>query len=101
MKPNLVRWHKDYAEKGLVVIDIDDGSADTMDALKKNVEKGEVKFPVLWDKEGKNCEKYGIKAFPSAYLVGVDGKVLWEGFPNPEVEAIEKLIKAELEKVKK
>ena len=33
MKPNLVRWHKDYAEKGLVVIDINEGSTGAMELL--------------------------------------------------------------------
>jgi hypothetical protein len=101
MKPHLVRWHKDYAEKGLVVVDIDNGQIDKQDRLKTEVEKGEVTFPVLWDAEAKNCKEYGIKGYPAAFLVGVDGKVLWEGFPLPKVEEVEKLIKAELEKVKK
>lgn len=101
MKPHLVRWAKEYAEKGLTVIDVDNGEFDKQDALKAEVEKGGVKFPVLWDKGGKTCTAYGIKGYPAAYLVGVDGTVIWEGFPLPKVEEIEKLIQAELAKVKK
>ncbi len=58
-------------------------------------------FATLWDKDGANCTKYGIKAYPAGYLVGVDGKVLWEGVPSPGNPEIEKLLKAELAKVKK
>ena len=93
--------YKEYAEKGLVIVDIDNGQRDTMDRLKEDATKKELKFPILWDKDGANCKEYGIKGFPSAFLVGVDGKVLWEGFPLPKVEDVEKLIKTELEKVKK
>lgn len=101
MKTHLVRWQKDYAEKGLVILDIDDGTQDTLDAVKESVEKSKVKFPVLWDEGGKVTDAYGIKAFPAAYLVGVDGKVLWEGVPLAGIEGIEKTIQAELENVKK
>ena len=101
MKPNLIRWHKDYAEKGLVVIDVSDGSQDKFDDLKKEVEEKGEKFPVLWDKEAKTCLAYGIQAYPQAYLIGVDGTVIWEGLPSPKNENIEKLILAELAKAKK
>lgn len=101
MKPNLIRWHKELAGKGLVVIDISDGTQDKFEDLKKDVaDKGET-FAVLWDKDAKNCLAYGINAYPNAYLVGVDGKVIWEGLPNPRIEVIEKLMAAELEKVKR
>src|SRR5262245_51574077 len=79
MKPNLIRWHKEFAEKGLVVIDISDGAQDKFENLKKEVEEKGEKFPVLWDKEAKICLSYGINAYPQAYLVGVEGKVVWEG----------------------
>lgn len=101
MKPHLVRWHKEYADKGLVIIDVDHGQRDTLEKLQKNAEKGGIAFPILWDSGGKNCATYGIKGFPAAFLVGVDGTVIWEGFPLPKVESLEKTIQAELAKVKK
>lgn len=101
MKPTLFRWHKEYAAKGLVIIDVSDGAMDKFDDLKKEVEDKGGKLATLWDKGAKNCLAYGIQAYPFAYLVGVDGKVLWEGLPNAKIEEIEKRIQAELEKVKK
>lgn len=104
MKPHLVRWHNAHASSGLVIIDVDDGSQDTLDALKKEVEHDKLPFPVLWDKEGKNVATYKVEGMPAAYLIGVEGKVVWEGHPNPKASEADKLeakIKAELEKVKK
>ena len=100
MKPTLARWHKDYAGKGLVIIDVSDGSLDELEALQKEVEEKGEKFAVLWDADGRICMSYGIEAYPRAYLVGVDGKVLWEGIPNSKIDEIEKLIIAEIAKVK-
>jgi len=101
MKPTLARWHRQFADKGLVVIDIDYGFEDTFDDVKKHaVEKG-AKYAILWDKEGKNSSAYDIQGFPIGYLIGVDGKVIWEGVPGRKVQEIEKRIEAELEKVEK
>lgn len=101
MKPNLVRWHRDFSEKGLVVIDISDGAQDAFDDLKKEVEDKAEKFAVLWDKGSRVCNAYGIQAYPQAYLVGVDGTVVWEGIPNAKIEEIEKRMAAEFAKMKK
>ncbi len=102
MKPHLVRWHKEYADKGLVVIDIDDGTQDSPAELKASVEKGGIKYPVLWDKDARNIAAYGVQAMPAAYLIGADGKVVWEGVPDAgKAEDYEKRIRAELDKIKK
>lgn len=101
MKPTLIRWHKEFAEKGLVIIDVSDGEQDKFDDLKKEVEDKGEKFAVLWDKAAKVCLAYGIQAYPWAYLIGVDGTVIWEGTPNAKIAEIEKLMASEFEKVKK
>jgi hypothetical protein len=101
MKPQLVSWHKNYAEKGLVVLDIDNGDIDPKANVKANVDKEKLPFAVLWDKAAKNCTKYGIKGYPSAYLIAVDGTVVWEGVPGAGDPGLESAVKAELEKVKK
>ncbi|MFN3485854.1 MAG: peroxiredoxin family protein [Planctomycetota bacterium] len=102
MKPHLVRWHKEYADKGLVVIDIDDGTQDSFERLKVSVEKSGVPYAVLWDKDGRNIAAYGVQAMPAAYLIGPDGKVVWEGVPDSrKADEYEKRIRAELDKIKK
>ena len=105
MKPFLAKWHKDFAEKGLVVIDVYDGSQDTLEEVKKDVSEAAHAFPVLWDKDGAAVGTYKVEAMPASYLIGVDGLVAWEGHPAPhrqkDVDRLEALIKTELDKVKK
>jgi thiol-disulfide isomerase/thioredoxin len=105
MKPFLAKWHKEFAEKGLIIIDVYDGSQDTLEDVKKEVADGSFTFPVLWDKEGRMVSTYNVQAMPASYLIGPDGVVAWEGHPAPykqkDVDKLEALIKTELEKVKK
>lgn len=97
-KPRLMKLHQAYAGKGLVVIDVNNGKIDGKEDLKRAIAKGGVIFPVLWDREGKTCERYGVKAYPVAYLIGASGEVVWEGASTLREEEMERLIREELEK---
>lgn len=104
MVDQLVAWHKEFAPKGLVIVDIDNGQIDTQADVKAHVEKKGITYATLWDKGARNCSKYGVRAYPAQYLVGVDGKVIWEGFYAESEDTKKKvaaLLKAELAKVKK
>jgi hypothetical protein len=45
------------------------------------VEGKNLSHPVLWDEVCRNTKAYGISAWPYVYLIGTDGKVIWEGNP--------------------
>ena len=50
------------------------------------------------------CERTGrlaIQNAPDRISRAVDGKVVWEGWPNPELKELESLIQKELAKVKR
>jgi peroxiredoxin len=101
MVGQLATWHKELAEKGLVVIDVDDGSKDRqIDAVKKHIEEKDIKYATLWDKDGKVTRTYEIHAFPSQYLIGVDGTVIWEGGYLRDKAKADQLIAQELAKIK-
>ena len=101
MMPVMQKWHTDYTDKGLVIIDIDDGGVDDLNELQDEAKKEGLKYALLWDKDSKNCLTYAVEVFPRAYLIGVDGTVIWEGLPNEKLEEIEKLMAVEFAKVKK
>jgi len=98
MKSHLVRWQKTFGDKGLVVIEVDNGAADTFEAVKADYAKKGLTFPVLWDREGKTFAAYKLKNLPWGYLIGADGKVAWEGVALKQMEEVEKRIEAETSK---
>src|SRR5688572_27759033 len=100
MKTHLVKWDEAYRKQGLVILNIDNGSMDTMEAVKESVEKGKIKYATAWDEEGKTCEAYAIAGYAASFLIGTDGKVAWEGFPlGRKIEEREALVKEQLKKV--
>ena len=101
MSPHLVKWDKAYRGRGLTIIDVNNGGIDKRAALEKYVKKQKKSYPTLWDKTGKVCQAYAVRGYPAAFLIGVDGKVIWEGFPVPELASLERLITKELAKVAK
>jgi hypothetical protein len=101
MSPHLVKWDKMYRSQGLTIIDVNNGKIDKQDVLAKYVKKQGKTYPTLWDKDGEVCKSYAVRGYPAAFLVGADGKVVWEGFPVPELGAVEKRIAKELTLVKK
>ncbi len=99
MTPHLVKWDKRYRSKGLTVLDINSGRMDKQPALAKYIKQHKKTYPTLWDKLGKLCRDYGVRGYPAGFLIGVDGKVVWEGFPVPELKTLEQRIVKELGKI--
>jgi len=82
MTPHLVKWHEQYADQGLVIIEVDNGNRDQLDDLMEHVADAGIKFPVIHDAGGRICSDFGTRLYPTAYLIGRDGKVVWEGNPS-------------------
>ena len=82
-----------------MVVEVNNGAADTFEAVKADYKKKGLAFPVLWDREGKTFAAYKLKNVPWGYLIGADGKVVWEGVALKQIDAVEKAIEAEMSKV--
>ena len=91
MSPHLVRWHKKWSSQDLVVIEIDNGSIDSLKDVEQHIMQEKIPFAFVHGKEGTICNRYGVRAYPAAYLLDKQGRVIWEGHPF-ETEAIEKSI---------
>jgi hypothetical protein len=81
LRHHLVRWEEEYADQGLFIIEVDQSIGAPREIMRCMVESRNLKHPVLWDDQCRNTRAYGISAWPFAYLIGVDGKVFWEGNP--------------------
>src|SRR4051812_5168653 len=79
MEPHLVKWQQRFGPDGLVVIEVDDGTTDTLVQVQAWATKATIPYPVLYDANGAMTKLYGISGFPSSYLISRDGVVVWEG----------------------
>ncbi len=96
MAPYMEKWHQRWGEKGLVVISVENGPQTRFASTEERVRDRTVTHPVLFDAAGRNTDLFGIEGFPSAYLLDRNGKVVWEGVPIRDVEAVEAKIAAAL-----
>jgi hypothetical protein len=103
---HLVRWEEQYGKQGLTIVEVSGGELSTLETSRKYFGTQELNHPVLWDKGNQNHKNYGITSWPTAYLIGADGKVFWEGNPArvrfraEDVESLKKLIEEHLKAVK-
>ena len=86
--------HTKYASKGLVIAAPSLDAKGTVEKFKKDFS---IEYPLLAG--GRALAKtYGVKAYPTMFLVGTDEKIKWKGhFKNA---ALIKLLETELAKVK-
>src|SRR5688500_19193682 len=91
MRRHLVRWEREYGERGLTPIEIEGGASEPTEIVRASVARQELRHFVLSDQGSRNHESYGITAWPAAYLLGRDGRVVWEGNPNRVVDRPEEL----------
>lgn len=78
---HLVRWESEYGACGLHVVEVSGGDAEFVPS-KQRLAKWIVTHPVLWDRGNANAKNYEITEWPSAFLVGADGTVVWQGNPT-------------------
>ncbi|MFZ4802692.1 MAG: TlpA family protein disulfide reductase [Chlorobium sp.] len=86
-----------YRSKGFKIIGINlDGK--TEDA-KKFLAQNPAKFTVVYDAKGELPKVYGVKGMPTSFLIGRDGKIIFQhlGFKASEAGKIEEEIKAAVE----
>lgn len=91
MRRHLVRWEREYGERGLTLIEIEGGASEPLTIVRESVFRQKLRHFVLSDQGSRNHEAYGISAWPAAYLLGRDGRVVWEGNPNRVVDREEPL----------
>jgi cytochrome c biogenesis protein CcmG, thiol:disulfide interchange protein DsbE len=86
-----------YKAQGLKIIGVNLDSK-TEDA-KKFLAQNPAHFTVAFESKGVTPKSYGVKGMPTSFLIGRDGKVIFQhlGFKEADREKLEKEIKAALE----
>ncbi len=96
MQPHLVRWDRSYRDRGLTVVYVANGAKTTPEALQQAMRSEDAQFPLVLDATTSATNAYGVRAFPTAYVLGRDGTVVWEGIPVYDPGAPERAIQAAL-----
>lgn len=73
--PALQALWRDYRGRGLIILAIvtDRGN---MDTVRHYIHQGGFDFPVLPDPAGNVRRRYEVRALPTSYLIGTDGRFL-------------------------
>lgn len=89
--PQLMKLYAEYKPRGLEIVAID--SFDESPTISKYVKEAGITCPVGMDDAGSRhfgiAKKYGVAVYPTAYLIGGDGKVVarFVGYKEDELRA--------------
>ncbi len=75
---HLNELHDAYAHKGLTILAV---SNEATSAIEAFIEEFGPKFPILID-AGNAMEDYGAGGYPSSFLIGPEGDIVWAGHPG-------------------
>jgi len=73
--PALERLSQQYHESGFVVLAIS-ADRDNLKQVEQYIKDGGYSFPVLLDTEGEVRRNYEVRALPTSYLIGRDGRFI-------------------------
>lgn len=91
MVPKLVKVHEKYAAQGLAIVAVSNEAKGTLDAFAKSKS---VNYRVGVDTTGDVWKAYPGRGVPRAWLIGPDGKIVFQGHPGSITDAmIEEQIK--------
>jgi len=76
--PAMERLHRDFKDKGLVVlaVDIQEGAK----TVRPFVQELKLSFPALLDGDGSVAIMYSVRPVPATYLISRDGRIVWRAF---------------------
>ncbi len=72
--PALESTWKEFGRKNIQVIGVVSGK-DSASAVRDFVSKQKLTFPMLVDSSGETLQSYLVKALPTTYIIGKDGKI--------------------------
>ena len=79
--PYLREWHRRYKDKGLVIVGIHTPEfefAKKRENVEEAVERFGIEYPVLLDPNYENWHAYSNRYWPHKYLVGPDGRIIYD-----------------------
>ncbi|MCH8806209.1 MAG: TlpA family protein disulfide reductase [Planctomycetes bacterium] len=87
--PQIQRLHDRYRDRGLVVVAL---SYEDTNTMKPFIEKNAYTMPVASDTNKRCVTAYGVKAWPTTFLIDKEGKIAYVGGPYSIEPVIEKAL---------
>ena len=80
----LKAWHTAYSNKGLTMIGVHTPETErerNIENVRKSAEKNGLKYPIVFDKDGRTWKAWNNRWWPSTYLIDKQGFVRyrWDG----------------------
>jgi peroxiredoxin/outer membrane lipoprotein-sorting protein len=94
--PRLQKLNAAYAARGLVTVAVNHG--DEPETIRAYFEKEKFTFTPVVQRKGELSDAFGVRSYPTSYLIGPDGKVVWRmaGFDEISLRtALDKLLPPE------
>ena len=77
--PHLNKLHREYGEKGLVILSISDQSKT---GIQNFMKKDGMSMKYVLGTGSEIAKEYGVNGIPYAFIIGKNGKLTWHGNPN-------------------
>jgi len=100
--PYLKEWHARYKDKGLVIVGIhtpEFGFAKERESVEQAIARFGIEYPVLLDSNYENWNAYGNRYWPHKYLVGPDGRIIYDHVGEGAYGETEAVVQKELREI--
>lgn len=91
--PELVALHQKYKDRGVLFVGLSTDHPENVGEIQKFVDRYKITWPNGYDAD-RTVNELGVEAIPRVWVVGKDGKVVWED--NETTGTIERAIEAAL-----
>ena len=91
--PDLEAAYQQYGDQiEFMMINLTDGSSETVDGVRAFLEENGYTFPVYYDTDESAALAWGVSSIPTTVLIGPDGKYLHTQIGAMSAETIEQLV---------
>lgn len=79
--PSINAFHDTWKDKGVTVLAL---SQEGKGVVHRFVDEHDIRYPVAIDPGGKTTRAYGVRGYPTAFVIDPDGAIAWRGHPADE-----------------
>lgn len=86
--PAMQRVYERYRDEGFTILAVNVTNQDNLPAVQAFVDEFGLSYPILLDVDGSVSSMYQLRAFPTSYFIGRDGRIQEVVIGGPMAEAL-------------